>query len=101
MVVLFIFSCSDDDIDDIIYNPEDCVIGNNYDYDCDGVANAEDYRPKDPSQTEDVWGKIVETKPEVFFASDIFRKFLCTCNMLTNRRTQYTNAYGLEYSNYR
>ena len=68
MVLLFIFSCSDDDIDDVINNPEDCIVGNNYDYDCDGVANAEDYRPKDPSQTEDVWGKIVETKQKKGFS---------------------------------
>ena len=93
MVVLFIFSCSDDDIDDIIYNPEDCVIGNNYDYDCDGVANAEDYRPKDPSQTEDVWGKIVETKPEVFFASDISQEirdgFMSDLNLITSELGNY------------
>ena len=38
LIVFIICSCSEessDDIDDIIYNPEDCVIGNNYDYDCD------------------------------------------------------------------
>tara|TARA_Y100000996_G_scaffold405396_1_gene380499 strand:- start:254 stop:1459 length:1206 start_codon:yes stop_codon:yes gene_type:complete len=96
LIVFIICSCSEessDDIDDIIYNPEDCVIGNNYDYDCDGVANAEDYRPKDPSQTEDVWGKIVETKPEVFFASDISQEirdgFMSDLNLITSELGNY------------
>ena len=93
MVVLFIFSCSDDNIDDAMSEPENCIIGNNYDYDCDGVTNEEDYRPKDPSQTEDVWGKIVETKPEVFFASDISQKirdgFMSDLNLITSELGNY------------
>ena len=96
-IILLIFSCSeesaDDNVDDLVYDPENCVIGNNIDYDCDGVANAEDYRPKDPSQSEDVWGKIVETKPEVFFASDISQKikdgFMSDLNLITSELGNY------------
>ena len=29
----------------------ECIGGNNYDYDCDGRADSEDYRPKDPSSS--------------------------------------------------
>ena len=72
---------------------EKCLIGNNYDYDCDGRVNSEDYRPKDPSQTDDVWGKIVETKPEIFFASDISQKirdgFMSDLNLITSELGNY------------
>ena len=71
----------------------ECIVGNNYDYDCDGRVDSQDYRPKDPSQTDDVWGKIVETKPEIFFASDISQKirvgFMSDLNLITAELGNY------------
>ncbi len=67
---------TDDDGDGVLDTEDNCPLIANADQldndsDCDGVANAQDYWPNDPSQTEDLWGKIIDTQPEVFFASDI------------------------------
>lgn len=93
--VFLILSCGEDEeIEaDTTINTGDCVVGNSIDSDCDGVANAQDYWPNDPSQTEDLWGKIIDTQPEVFFASDISKEvkdgFMSDLNLIISELGNY------------
>jgi len=68
------------------------------DSDGDGVSNENDFWPNDPSMSEDYWGKIVDFKPEIFFASDISETII---NGFTSDLTLATQTWGnygpLEY----
>tara|TARA_B100000945_G_scaffold244929_1_gene201180 strand:- start:349 stop:1779 length:1431 start_codon:yes stop_codon:yes gene_type:complete len=66
---------------------------NNIDSDGDGVNDDEDFWPYDPSMSEDLWGKIIDKKPEVFFASDISQKvrdgFMSDLNLIIEQLGNY------------